>query len=193
MYIYVQLYTLVYVYVYSCTYVHMYSYMLYADIMHMQFTDVSLWHKSMQHGEESCHGLICKLKDATLETAKLRIQCFVDSNVELTTRASQACRASSAAVGLKLLGVESCLAHHHNVAQRIGFWLLCLEQDLIFMPQVSVVKRRVSFFKEGRCVGHHGHVFFFCKLINRFVDVKIEGHQIELTGYNELLNESPAL
>ena len=193
MYIYVQLYTPVYVYVYSCTYVHMYSYMLYADIMHMQFTDVSLWHKSMQHCEESCHGLICKLKDATLETAKLRIQCFVDSNVELTTQASQACRASSAAVGLKLLGVESCLAHHHNVAQRIGFWLLCLEQDLIFMPQVSVVKRRVSFFKEGRCVGHHGHVFFFCKLINRFVDVKIEGHQIELTGYNELLNESPAL
>ena len=41
-------------------------------------------------------------------------------------------------------------------------------------------------------MGHHGHVFF-CKLINRFVDVKIEGHQIELTGHNGLLNESPAL
>lgn len=144
MYIYVQLYTLVYVYVYSCTYVHMYSYMLYADIMHMQFTDVSLWHKSMQHGEESCHGLICKLKDATLETAKLRIQCFVDSNVELTTRASQACRASSAAVGLKLLGVESCLAHHHNVAQRIGF-------DYYVLSKILFSCRRFLWWK-GECL-----------------------------------------
>eukprot|EP00435_Cladocopium_sp_Y103_P045611 s2052_g13.t1 len=108
----------------------------------------------MQHGEASSHGSICKLKGATLETAKFRIQCSVDSNAESTTRASRASRASSAAVCLKLFAVESCLAQHHTVAQRIGFCLLCVEQDLVFMPQVSVVKislrwERASVFFQG--------------------------------------------